>query len=170
MELIKLLRELELMVEEAPLKKLSHNKILLDRDEALDIIEEIKTIIPEEVKQASWINTERTRILGEAQKEAEEIILRAQKEAENMLKEREAYIKELDLDYQNKLQEMIESSEVVKQSKIRAEEIRQKSENYKLEMIESSHLYADDVLSMLEEKIEQMLQQVKNNKQELNRK
>ena len=49
MELIDLLRQLEIMVEEAPSKTFSH-KIVLDRDEILDLIKEMKSVIPEEVK------------------------------------------------------------------------------------------------------------------------
>ena len=39
---------------------------------------------------------------------------------------------------------------------------------YKYEMIESSNQYAEDVLSFLEQKLEETLEEVKNNKRELN--
>ena len=51
MELIELLRQLEMMIEEAPAKAFSH-KIVVDREEILSLIKEIKSVIPEEVKQA----------------------------------------------------------------------------------------------------------------------
>ena len=98
MELIDLLRQLEMMVEEAPSKTFSH-KIVLDRDEVLDLIKEMKSVIPEEVKQASWINTERVKIIGDAQKEAEEIKEKARQEAERLLEENQKNLDSLDKEY-----------------------------------------------------------------------
>ena len=86
MELIELLRQLEMMIEEAPAKAFSH-KIVVDREEILSLIKEIKSVIPEEVKQASWINTERVKIISDAKKEAEEIVLQGEKEVERLNKE-----------------------------------------------------------------------------------
>ena len=43
-----------------------------------------------------------------------------------------------------------------------------KAEKYKYEMIESSNQYAEDVLSFLEQKLEETLEEVRNNKRELN--
>ena len=45
-------------------------KALIDREELLEIIKEIRIQLPDEVKQAQWIKEERQRILVEAQKEA----------------------------------------------------------------------------------------------------
>ena len=50
----------------------------------------------------------------------------------------------------------------------RADEIKEKAEKYKYEMIERSNQYAEDVLSFLEQKLEETLEEVKNNKRELN--
>ena len=46
--------------------------------------------------------------------------------------------------------------------------IIKKAEKYKYEMIERSNQYAEDVLSFLEQKLEETLEEVKNNKRELN--
>lgn len=168
MELIELLRQLQIMIEEAPSKAFSH-KVVLDKEEVLKIISEIKSIIPEEVKQADWINRERIKIINDAKKEANEIIEGANKHAEKLVHDKEKYLDSLDKEYQDRLDYMIESNEVVKKAQERAEVIRQKSEKYKLDMIDSSHLYAEDILSTLEEKLEAVLGEVKANKEELKR-
>ena len=162
MELIELLRQLEMMIEEAPAKAFSH-KIVVDREEILSLIKEIKSVIPEEVKQASWINTERVKIISD-----EEIVLQGEKEVERLLKENQKNIEALDKDYQAKIEYMIENNQVVQRANERAEAIKDKAEKYKYEMIESSNQYAEDVLSFLEQKLEETLEEVKNNKRELN--
>ena len=45
MELIDLLRQLEMIVEEAPAKAFSH-KVVVDREEILSLIKEMKSVIP----------------------------------------------------------------------------------------------------------------------------
>src|SRR5690554_6653598 len=58
------------------------SKALVDTDRCLEIIEDIRLNIPDELKQAEWIKKERQRIIVEAQKEAETIT----KEAEQRIK------------------------------------------------------------------------------------
>ena len=50
-------------------------------EEMMDLINEIRIKMPDELKQAKWIKEERQRILVEAQKEAEGVV----KEAENRI-------------------------------------------------------------------------------------
>ena len=57
------------------------NRTVVDKDEILDIIKEIRSKLPDELKQAKWVKEERQRILAEAQKEADDM----QKEAENKI-------------------------------------------------------------------------------------
>lgn len=54
-------------------------KCMVDREEMLDIIKELRERVPEDIKQANWIKEERQKILVEARKEASNIL----KEAEN---------------------------------------------------------------------------------------
>ena len=103
-----------------------------------------------------------------AKKEAEEIVLQGEKEVERLLKENQKNIEALDKDYQAKIEYMIENNQVVQRANERAEAIKDKAEKYKYEMIESSNQYAEDVLSFLEQKLEETLEEVKNNKRELN--
>ena len=80
MEIFTLLETLEETIENARKMPLT-NKGIVDKDELLDLIKEIRIKLPEELKQAKWVKEERTRILIEAQKEADDIV----KEAENRI-------------------------------------------------------------------------------------
>ena len=46
------------------------NKCIIDENEVVDLIHEIRENLPDELKQAKWVKEERQRILNEAQKEA----------------------------------------------------------------------------------------------------
>lgn len=80
MEIFTLLENLEENVENS--KKMPFtNKIMIEQDEILDIIKEIRLKLPEDLKQAKWVREERDRILEEAKKEADDVV----KEAENRI-------------------------------------------------------------------------------------
>ena len=80
MEIFTLLENLEEIIENS--KKMPFtNKIMLEQDEILDIIKDIRLKLPEDLKQAKWVREERERILEEAKKEADDVV----KEAENRI-------------------------------------------------------------------------------------
>ena len=47
---------------------------IIDKDELLDMLQEMKNKLPEELSQAKWVNNERQRIINDAQKRAETMI------------------------------------------------------------------------------------------------
>ena len=80
MEIFTLLETLEEILENSRSVPFS-NKGIVDKEEMLDLIKEIRIKMPDELKQAKWVKEERQRILVEAQKEADGIV----KEAENRI-------------------------------------------------------------------------------------
>ncbi len=65
MEIFTLLETLEEELEKS--KTLPFvDKCIVDKEEFLDIIKEIRIKLPDELKQAKWIKEERARILAEA--------------------------------------------------------------------------------------------------------
>ena len=88
MEILKKIDLLEDKVEQTKTIPLL-NRALIDREELLVAIEEIRLNIPEDMKQAKLIREERKRILAEAQAEADEIINAAKAKVEKMVDEHE---------------------------------------------------------------------------------
>ena len=80
MEIFELLETLEDIIEKSRNVPFS-SKGIVDKEEMLDLIKEIRLKLPDELKQAKWVKEERQRILVEAQKEADGIV----KEAENRI-------------------------------------------------------------------------------------
>ena len=73
MDGLELLDELEEVVAQGANVPFS-GRCILERDELMDLIQELKLKLPDDLKQAKWIKSERQRILQEAQAEADEII------------------------------------------------------------------------------------------------
>jgi hypothetical protein len=62
--------------------------VLVDRDAILDLIDQLRVAIPEEVRAAKRINAEGERILEKAHDEATRIVSRAQEQAAFLIGER----------------------------------------------------------------------------------
>lgn len=88
MEILKMIDFLEDKVEQSKSIPLL-NRALVDREDLLAAIEEIRLNIPEDMKQARLIKDERKRIIAEAQAEADEIINNAKAKTEKMVDEHE---------------------------------------------------------------------------------
>jgi len=88
MDLLELIDNLEEAIEHSTSIPLS-GKSLINKDELLDIIEDIRLKMPDELKQAKWVKEERARILHEAQKEAGAVIKAAEDKIITMINEHE---------------------------------------------------------------------------------
>jgi vacuolar-type H+-ATPase subunit H len=77
------------------------SQIILEQATVLDLIDQLRVAIPEEVRQARRINQESDRVLGKAREEAEQIIGAAQEQAalllqdQSILREAEAKAQEM---------------------------------------------------------------------------
>ena len=83
MDLAARLQQLEDMVREAKSMPLS-SSALLNRDEVLELIAEMKAALPEEIKQARWVVKDREELLAKARAEGDRIIEQAREEQRRM--------------------------------------------------------------------------------------
>ena len=158
MEIFTLLETLEEILENGKSIPFS-SKGIVDKEELLDIIKEIRIKLPDELKQAKWVKEERGRILVEAQKEADDIV----KEAEN------------------RIISMIDEHEITRKAYDKKEEIVAEANEMYRTMARESNEYADGILAnventvkMLEETlanveltIKQTVETIENNRKEL---
>ena len=144
MEIFTLLETLEEMLEIGKSIPFS-NKGIVDKEEMLEIIKEIRLKLPEELKQAKWVKEERQRILVEAQKEAEDIV----KEAEN------------------RIISMIDEHEITRKAYEQKAEIIETANEMSREISKGTKDYADSILQNIEIALENALETIKNNRSEL---
>ena len=88
MDLAGQIQQLEDMVKDAKSMPLS-SSALLNRDELLELVEQMKKSLPEEVKQARWVVRDREELLAKARRDAEKIVEDARAEQLRMAQREE---------------------------------------------------------------------------------
>ena len=86
-DIIFLVERLESLIANGKKLPLTNN-VVVDQVAALDLIDQLRVAVPEEVRAAKRINSEGERIIEKAQEEAEQIIARAQEQAAFLIDER----------------------------------------------------------------------------------
>ena len=79
------------LVQDARALPLGADKCIVERDKVLDMLDEIIAQLPAELKQARTIVESRNELIGQARREAENLIRQAQEQAEQMVKEEAIY-------------------------------------------------------------------------------
>ena len=79
------------MVQDARALPLGADKCILERDRVLDMLDEIIAQLPAELKQSRTIVESRNELIGQARREAEEIIRGAQEQAAQMVEQQAIY-------------------------------------------------------------------------------
>lgn len=82
------IQQIEELVQEAKAMPLS-SSVLLNREEMLELLEEARRELPEEIKQARWVVKDREELLAKARKEAEAVVARAREEQARIASEQE---------------------------------------------------------------------------------
>ncbi len=85
------LNELENLIIEAQRVPFS-SKRLIEEDELADIVDSLKSVIPEEIKKAKSLLVERNKMLADAKTESEDIIEKTKDYARTLVKDQEIYL------------------------------------------------------------------------------
>jgi vacuolar-type H+-ATPase subunit H len=144
MEILSILETLEDVVEKSITVPLM-GKSLVDKEEILEIIKEMRLKLPDDIKQAKWVKEERQRILLEAQKEANNIV----KDAEG------------------KISSLVDEHEITKKAYEQANEIIANAQKNAREIRLGTREYADSVLNKVEEILKDTLDVIQVNREEL---
>jgi chromosome segregation ATPase len=88
MDITARMQQLEDMVREAKSMPLSAS-VLVNRDELLEVINEMKESLPEEIKQARWVVKDREELLAKARRDAEGIVEKAKSDQARLVSKEE---------------------------------------------------------------------------------
>ena len=108
---------------------------MIDEQECLDILDQIRVALPEEIKQARRVNAERDSIVAEAEARAQQIVREAEERAA----------------------EKVQEHTLVRQAELRAQQLETEAERRAAEIRTEADEYAYDALSELESELEQLL-------------
>lgn len=144
MDIQHLVDRLEELIDEG--RHLPFSKFtMIDEERALDLIDQMRISIPEEIEKAARVLAQRDRILAQANEEAARIVQLARERSEQMA-DRHEVVKEA----QGRAQHILD------QARAEAENITSEADGYVL-----------DQLSSLEQKLNKMLQVVRNGMDEV---
>ena len=133
MRVLELLEEIEEIVDTAAGFPLT-GKIMVDSQELLEIVREIRAELPDEIQQAQWIKNERERIITEAKNQYEAVIDDAQKQADAL----------------------VENNDITVKSKLRADELMKVTENTAKQLKIGTYDYLDGILYSFQGKMEHL--------------
>ena len=141
MDIMEIIDMMEEAIEKASSVPLT-GKIMLDKDELLDYIQEIRLVYPEELKEAKWVKGERQRILSEAESRAETI----QKNAEETQ------------------MQLIDEHEITKCAYDQANELVNNAQQQAMEIKADTDQYVDDILNDVEHRLDLLLRKVREDR------
>ncbi|BAJ63557.1 ATP synthase F0 subunit B [Anaerolinea thermophila] len=139
MDILHLVDRLEELFNESRPFPLTHS-VLVNEDRMLDIIDQMRVSIPEEIKKAQQILAQRDRILAQAQEEANRTIALAREKSEQLVS-RDSIVAEA----------QARAEQIIQQAHVDAANIRKEADDYVLES-----------LTRLEAELERILTQVRN--------
>ena len=88
MDVLELIDKLDDLIHNARAVPLT-DQVRIDREAIYDLLDQMRSTIPEEVKQARWIVKERQEMLAEAKREAERLVADARDKAAQEASEQE---------------------------------------------------------------------------------
>ena len=139
MDILQLIDRLEELFNESKSIPLTRN-VMVDEDRMLDIIDQMRIAIPEEVKKAQQLLGQRDRVLAQAQEEANRTLELARQKSDQMV------TKEMVAQEASRRAEQI-----VAQARVEAENIRADADDYTI-----------NSLTQLQDELERISNQVTN--------
>jgi cell division septum initiation protein DivIVA len=124
MDILHLVDRLEELFNESRTVPFTRN-VVVDEDRMLDLIDQMRVTIPEEVKKAQQLVAQKDRILAQAQEEANRIVQLAREKAEQMV-DREAVVKSA----QNR------ADQILAQARADAQATRQDADDYVIQSLQ----------------------------------
>ena len=139
MDILHLVDRLEELFNESRSIPFTHS-VVVDEDRMLDIIDQMRVSIPEEIKKAQQLLAQRDRLLAQAQEEANRTISLAREKSEQIV-ERDSIVQSA----------QTRAEQIVAQARTEADATRREADNYVL-----------DSLSRIEMELDRSLTQVRN--------
>ena len=129
-------------VEECKPSKLYPSKVVVDREQLYDLLDELRLCAPEEIKRYQKIITNRDGILNEAQQRAEDMLSQAQQQTAQILDQR--------------------AEDVMRQATEEAERLVNAAQDESDQMRKAALLYTNDLLSEAQGHVEESLKEIDN--------
>ncbi len=139
MDILHLVDRLEELFNESKQVWFTHN-VIVDEDRMLDLIDQMRITIPEEIKKSQQLLAQRDRILAQAQEEANRTIALAREKSDKL----------------------VENEPITQSAKSRGDQIIAQARLESQQTKKDADEYVLQTLSSLQSELEKVLNQVKN--------
>lgn len=129
-------------IEDAKSPALKPNMSMVDRDELLDLLDELRAQLPVEIKRAQELLAAREKFVDDAKRDVERMMRQAELEAKTKVSE----------------------SEVLYAAKEKARQIVARAEDRSRQLYQVANEYAEDALGRTEEAVQAALDEVKQSR------
>lgn len=150
-----LINEIEDIMDSASSVPFSR-KVSVDPDEIDEVLKEMRNSLPEEIKNAQWVNSEKDRIISEAKNEAKSIVENANHEISSFKEQA-----------RNQYQKMVSEHEITIQAKNEAHRIIQEAKTEALAIKKQSYEYVDKLFSSSAQNFSQLAQSLDKNRRNI---
>eukprot|EP00826_Nyctotherus_ovalis_P035662 TRINITY_DN3079_c0_g3_i1.p1 TRINITY_DN3079_c0_g3~~TRINITY_DN3079_c0_g3_i1.p1 ORF type:complete len:155 (+),score=11.74 TRINITY_DN3079_c0_g3_i1:418-882(+) len=140
-----LLDELDNLIDEAWSLPLTGGKTVLDADKVREIVDDIRNSIPQEIRQARAMVSDRKQILEDARKEGEGLINTARERAK----------------------EAVSRDEIVLRAKAQANDILMETQKKSQEISKAANKYIDDLMKKTDDQLTANLAQFRQTRQNI---
>ena len=141
-DVLRLLDMLYGIIDEAKSVTFSSEKCVINREEVLDLLDEIRGKLPLELKKSRELIAARNDYVAGAKKEAEKIIRQAELDARTIVSE----------------------SEILQQARQKSSEILHRAEERTKDLYQVANTYTEDALKRTEEAIQAALQEIQQSR------
>lgn len=137
MDILHLVDRLEELFNESRSIPFTHS-VILDEDRMLDIIDQMRVSIPDEIKKAQQLSSQRDRVLAQAQEEANRTIMLAREKGKQIIEQNEIVISAQKI-----------ADQIIEQAKLEAEDIKKDADDYSLESLTKLEMEMERVLNQI---------------------
>lgn len=123
MDILHLVDRLEELFNESRPIPFTHS-VLIDEERILDLIDQMRVSIPEEIKKAQQLLAQRDRILAQANEEADRTLALAREKSEQMV-ERDGIVEAA----------RARAEEIIEQARLETEQTRREADDYVLQTL-----------------------------------
>lgn len=168
LKIFAILEQIEQTIENSPRPKIGGgNKRMVDVDEIMDLMGDLKVTIPEDIRRANSVMLEARTMTDNAEDHARDVVEKAQKQADKLLAEANATAQQIVVKAKDEYERLVSEDEIYQEAQKRAQLLAAKAEFNANVVYENAKLYADQVLQDLERFLAEYEQLVKQNRKEL---
>lgn len=137
MDILHLIDRMEELLNESRPLWFTHN-VIIDEEKMLDLIDQMRVTIPEEVKKAQQLLAQRDRLLAQAQEEANRTLAIAREKSEQII-ERDAIVQAA----------QARADQILAQAQSDIEKIKRDADEYVLETLQKIEIELDRSLNQV---------------------